>query len=213
MYQMRFQEEPDPSLTLEQLRGWEGRRVRDAYAHASAETGVFWSGRNYDRSSWGQADPVNRALSAANSCLYGLCHAAILSLGFSPALGFIHTGKQLSFVYDVADLYKTVLTIPVAFQAASDGTLDLERRTRLACRDRFREKRLLQRLAEDIPRTLGMGREEADSLFAGDEDMALPGSLWDPDRAAGAEGGVNHGDPDVGASPGEAARGAEPVDD
>lgn len=211
MYQMRFQEEPDPSLTLEQLRGWEGRRVRDGYARASEETGVAWNGRNYDRGAWVQADPVNRALSAANSCLYGLCHAAILSLGFSPALGFIHTGKQLSFVYDIADLYKTALTIPVAFGIAAEGVLELERRTRLACRDRFRETHLLQRLAEDIPRALGMRAEEAEALFAADGDMALPGSLWDPDREV--DGGVNHGDPDPGASAGGAARGAEPVDD
>jgi CRISPR-associated protein Cas1 len=213
MYQMRFQEEVDPNLTIEQLRGWEGRRVRDAYARASAETGLPWYGRNYDRGAWGQADPVNRALSAANSCLYGLCHAAILSLGFSPALGFIHTGKQLSFVYDVADLYKTALTIPVAFECAVEGSLGLERRTRLACRELFREARLLDRLADDIPRALGMKREDAEALFTVDEDMALPGSLWDPDRASGVEGGVNHGDPDAGAGAGGPAGRAEPLDD
>jgi CRISPR-associated protein Cas1 len=213
MYQMRFQEEPDPNLTLEQLRGWEGRRVRDAYARASAETGLPWHGRSYTRDAWGQADPVNRALSAANSCLYGICHAAILSLGFSPALGFIHTGKQLSFVYDVADLYKTVVTIPVAFRCTAEGELDLERRTRLACRDVFQELQLLPRLAEEIPRALGMRREEAEQLFAVDQDMALPGSLWDPDRAEGVEGGMNYGDPDAGTGAEGPPRGAEPLAD
>jgi CRISP-associated protein Cas1 len=198
MYLMRFQEEPDPSLTLEQLRGWEGRRVRDAYARASAETGVPWNGRNYDRGAWGAADPVNRALSAANSCLYGLCHAAILSLGFSPALGFIHTGKQLSFVYDVADLYKTSLTIPIAFAVAAECATDLERQTRLGCREVFRDARLLERLSQDIPRVLGMKDADLDTFFAPDEDMALPGSLWDPNDEAGVAGGVNHGDPDPG---------------
>jgi CRISPR-associated protein Cas1 len=198
MYQMRFREEPDPGLTIEQLRGWEGRRVRDAYARASAESGVPWHGRSYTRDAWGHADPVNRALSAANSCLYGICHAAILSLGFSPALGFIHTGKQLSFVYDIADLYKTVVTIPVAFRCTAEGDGELERRTRLACRDMFQEMRLLPRLAEEIPRALGMRQEEVEQLFAVDQEMALPGALWDPDRAAGVGGGVNYGDPDPG---------------
>jgi CRISPR-associated protein Cas1 len=212
MYQMRFQEEPDPNLTLEQLRGWEGRRVRDAYARASAETGVPWHGRSYEREAWCQADPVNRALSAANSCLYGLCHAAILSLGFSPALGFIHTGKQLSFVYDIGDLYKTAVTIPIAFRMAAEGPLNLERRTRLACRDCFRELRLLERMAQDIPRAVGIDVAEVDA-FAADADMALPGTLWDSERSGGAAGGVNYGDPDPGAGDSGAARGAQPLDD
>ncbi|MBI3911853.1 MAG: type I-E CRISPR-associated endonuclease Cas1 [Armatimonadetes bacterium] len=213
LYQMRFHEEVDPTLTLEQLRGWEGRRVREAYARAARETGVFWQGRNYDRGVWGVADPVNRALSAANACLYGICHAAILSLGFSPALGFIHTGKQLSFVYDVADVYKTVVTIPTAFRCAAEGSSGVERRTRLACRDTFQQNCLLDRLAEDIPRALGLRREDAEALFAVDADAALPGSLWDPDRASGAEGGVNYGDPHPGAGLPQPAGRADPLAD
>lgn len=194
MHYHRFEERPAPHLTLEQLRGWEGRRVRDAYARASRETGVSWQGRSYNRLDWGSSDPVNRALSAANSCLYGVCHAALLSLGLSPGLGFIHTGKTLSFVYDVADLYKTAVTLPVAFRAAAEGPLQLERRTRLACRDAFRELRLLERLARDLPAVLDLPRAEVDAFFAADEDMAVPGALWDPDRLEGAEGGVNYGE-------------------
>ena len=91
----------------------------------------------------------------ANSCLYGLCHAAVLSLGYSPAIGFIHTGKQLSFVYDVADLYKTEVSIPIAFYAAKLGTRDLGRSTRLLCRDAFRRSRLLRRVVPDIREALG----------------------------------------------------------
>lgn len=194
MYQMRFRDEPDPALTLEQLRGWEGRRVRDAYARISRETGVPWHGRQYDRRAWDWADPVNRALSAANACLYGICHAAILAMGFSPALGFIHTGKQLSFVYDIADLYKTEIAIPAAFQAVAADAYPLERVTRLACRDHFREHRLLERIAEDLPRVLGLGREAAEALLAVEADAGIPGYLWDPGAAAGVVGGgVNFG--------------------
>src|SRR6185437_10369587 len=104
---------------LEQIRGREGVRVRETYAQASRETGVKWEGLSYERGNWKKADTVNRALSCANSCLYGITHAAIVSAGYSPALGFIHTGKMLSFVYDIADLYKTSTTIPVAFRAAA----------------------------------------------------------------------------------------------
>lgn len=194
MYQMRFQEEVNPNLTIEQLRGWEGRRVRDTYERMSRETGVPWYGRCYDRASWASADPVNRALSAANACLYGLCHAAILSMGLSPALGFIHTGKQLSFVYDIADLYKTAITIPVAFRTVAEGLRPLERSVRLACRDLFREHRLLDRLADDLPRVLGLKAEQIELLFSGDVDPAEPGYLWQPGEAESIAGGVNYGE-------------------
>ena len=193
LYRMRFDEALDDSLSLEQMRGIEGVRVRQAYARASAETGVPWFGRSYKRDQWSQADPVNRALSAANSCLYGICHAAIISAGYSPALGFIHTGKMLSFVYDVADLYKTEVTIPVAFHVVAEGVENLESRVRRACRDSFRAARLLQRIVPDIERALGAPDMTADYDF--DSDPAAPGSLWD-DRKGEVPGGVNRGEPD-----------------
>jgi CRISPR-associated protein Cas1 len=179
MYRMRFQEKLPADLTVQQLRGMEGIRVREAYARASRESGVPWSGRSYDRKDWRSTDPVNRALSAANSCLYGVCHAAILSVGYSPALGFIHTGKQLSFVYDIADLYKVELTIPLAFRTAAENPQDLERHVRLQCRDVFRESRLIQRIIPDIRRALG--DSDGDEQFVADEDPALPTELWTPE--------------------------------
>ncbi|MBI3946600.1 MAG: type I-E CRISPR-associated endonuclease Cas1 [Armatimonadetes bacterium] len=187
MYEVRFSEPlPDRDMSIEQLRGLEGARVRNAYAAASREHGVPWTGRNYNRSQWDAADPVNRALSAANAALYGICHAAILSLGYSPALGFIHTGKQLSFVYDVADLYKTEISIPVAFEAAKEGLKDVERRVRLRCRDRFREARLLPRIVYDLQKLLG---QPPDEEFAPDSDPALPTPLWSPGDTPGAKEG------------------------
>lgn len=196
MYQMRFPEPLDPALTLQQIRGKEGVRVRDTYARVSQETGVAWSGRSYQRADWYYADPVNRALSAANSCLYGVCHAAILSAGYAPALGFIHTGKQLSFVYDVADLYKADLTIPAAFEAMAEDGPGLEGRVRRKCRDRFRETRLLAHIVEDIERVLaidatgdGAESEEHDADY--DADEALPSGLWDPDQGV-VPGGIDH---------------------
>lgn len=181
LYQLRFTEEFDPALTLQQIRGMEGVRVRDAYARASRETGVSWLGRSYRLDKWTDADPVNRALSAANSCLYGICHAAIISAGFSPALGFIHTGKMLSFVYDVADLYKAEITIPMAFRAAVEEKDGLERRVRILCRDLFVSTRLLERIIPDIQKALMMpkkGTTAGDDTF--DHEAAVPGSLWDP---------------------------------
>jgi CRISPR-associated protein Cas1 len=190
LYRMRFAEALPDGLTLQQIRGKEGVRVRQAYARASRESGVPWHGRSFQRSGWDEADAINRALSAANSCLYGVCHAAIVAAGFSPALGFIHTGKMLSFVYDVADLYKADITIPAAFRAAADGSSGVESRARHACRDAFREQRLLTRIVPDIQYALSV-EEGPDSDF--DWDAAAPSGLWDPVIGETA-GGVNYAD-------------------
>jgi len=157
MYTKRFTVPPEDDVTIEQLRGFEGQRVRQAYADASRRVGLNWSGRNYDQGQWYAADPANRALSAANACLYGLAHAAIVSAGYSPALGFIHVGKPLSFVYDIADLYKTEFSIPLAFELAAKppAEMELERAVRLACRDLFYSKKLMQRIIPDIEEVLG----------------------------------------------------------
>jgi len=195
LYQMRFAESLSEDLTLQEIRGKEGIRVRQAYALASRETGVEWKGRAYSRGEWNQADPANRALSAANSCLYGICHAAILSAGFSPALGFIHTGRMLSFVYDVADLYKTEITVPVAFGVVAEGIVDLERRVRKRCRDVFKETHLLSRIIPDIERALDVDSiAENDETGDADMDGSLPGFLWDPEVGHVASGVAYGGD-------------------
>jgi len=180
MYRMRFEEDPGEGATVEHLRGKEGMRVRAAYSRISREMGVPWSGRNYDRTNWSDADPVNRALSCANSCLYGLCHAAIVSTGFSPAIGFIHTGKQLSFVYDIADLYKVEIAVPIAFRIAAEKPVNLETATRHLCRDTFRETKLLQRIVPDIQKVLAVPAEMLQG-FIPDADPAMPTELWSPE--------------------------------
>ncbi len=181
MYRKRFGEKVDETMTLAQLRGREGIRVRESYARASRDFGIEWSGRSYDRGQWNHADPVNRALSAANSCLYGLVHAAILCGGYSPGLGFIHCGKQLSFVYDVADLYKAELTIPTAFKMAAEGTEDMESRVRRACRDAFKGGKLMQRVLPDIADVLDVTvAEQEKAVEEYSEDEARPAEWWSP---------------------------------
>jgi len=154
MYRFRFSDIADANVSLQQLRGMEGARVKNAYSLASKKYNVHWHGRNYNRGEWDYADPINRALSAANALLNGICHAAIVSGGYSTALGFIHTGKQLSFVYDIADLYKAELTIPTAFEIVGQSSQDIEKRVREKCRERFRESRLLQKILPDIDHLL-----------------------------------------------------------
>jgi CRISP-associated protein Cas1 len=190
MYERRFPDPLDANLTLQQIRGKEGIRVREAYAKASRAFGVEWKGRSYQRDSWQQADPINRALSAAHSCLYGVCHAAIVSAGYSTALGFIHTGKMLSFVYDIADLYKADVTVPLAFRLTAESEEKLETRVRHACRDAFRSSRLLARVVTDLEEVFAIDTSVIEEQPDFDGDMALPGGLWDPVRGEVA-GGTN----------------------
>jgi CRISPR-associated protein Cas1 len=185
MYAMRFQDELPEKLTLQQVRGMEGVRVRDSYRRASAETGIPWRGREYNPKCWGASDGVNMALSTANSCLYGICHAAIVSAGFSPAIGFIHTGRMNSFVYDVADLYKTDVTVPVAFQVCSTSSCDIPRRTRRACRDSFQRRQILKVIVPDIEFALGL-RSSRTTGHGNEPDTAC--GIWDPELGLISEG-------------------------
>ncbi len=181
MYRHRFDYDLSPDLTLPQIRGKEGVRVRELYKQSSKKYGVCWNGRKYNRGSWGSTDPINRALSAANALLNGLCHAAIVSGGYSPGLGFIHTGKQLSFVYDIADLYKAELTIPLAFATTAQSTNKIESRIRAACRQKFKEAKLLKRILPDIDTLLDIPATEAQLIEPHgdiDTDPALPTQLW-----------------------------------
>jgi len=195
MYELRFADPLDANLSLKQIRGKEGVRVRDTYARWSRETGVKWDGRAYKQNDWRRAAPINRALSAANSCLYGVVHAAIVAAGYSPAIGFIHTGKMLSFVYDVADLYKAEISIPAAFRCTAAGEQQLESRVRHICRDRIREERMLARVIEDLERIFNSENLDTHETELLDRYEARPGGLWDPDEGQ-VEGGINYADED-----------------
>lgn len=158
MYAVRFGEEPPARRSVDQLRGIEGARVRRSYQLLARQFGVKWNGRNYDPAAWDVSDLPNRCLSAATSCLYGVTEAAVLAAGYAPAVGFIHTGKPLSFVYDIADVYKFETVVPVAFKvAASHSAGNPERAVRLGCRDIFRQTKLLDRIIPDIEDILAAG--------------------------------------------------------
>jgi len=204
MYIKRFKEPLSLNTTIKQLRGKEGARVRKVYYDNSVRTGVPWKGRVYKRDAWYSTDPINRAISSSNSCLYGICHAAIIALGYSPALGFIHTGKQLSFVYDIADFYKSEITVPLAFDIVKEDTSTISQRVRFACREHFRESRLLKRIAGDIKEVLDieeyLNSTEKNILKSTtfqikdfDSEKALPGFLWDPQEGF-QEGGKSFDD-------------------
>lgn len=157
MYRRRFGEEPPARRSVEQLRGIEGARVRRTYQLLAQQQGVSWKARNYDIETWDAGDVPNRCLSAATSCLYGVTEAAVLAAGYAPAIGFIHSGKPLSFVYDIADLYKFETVVPLAFRVAASHHPAPEREVRIRCRDLFRRSRLLERIIPDIESLLAAG--------------------------------------------------------
>ncbi|MFJ8754534.1 type I-E CRISPR-associated endonuclease Cas1e [Streptomyces sp. NPDC102441] len=150
MYLLRFPDEDPAGLTRHELLGHEGRRVKDCYRAQSARTGVPWRGRRYTPGDFSSGDAVNQAVTAAAQCMYGIAHAVVASLGCSPALGFVHSGHELSFVLDIADLYKTEIGIPLAFDVAAEDEEDVGPRTRRALRDRINETSLLDRCVNDI---------------------------------------------------------------
>ncbi|OGA51304.1 MAG: subtype I-E CRISPR-associated endonuclease Cas1 [Betaproteobacteria bacterium RIFCSPLOWO2_12_FULL_62_58] len=171
MYAMRFGEEPPARRSVEQLRGIEGARVREMYKRMAGKYGVEWKARNYDVEEWDKGDLPNRCLSAATSCLYGVTEAAVLAAGYAPAVGFIHTGKPLSFVYDVADIYKFQTVVPVAFRIAARSSRSPEQEVRIACRDVFRQSNLLEQIIPGIEDMLSAGGIEPP---ASPEDAMLP---------------------------------------
>ncbi|MDE3110929.1 MAG: type I-E CRISPR-associated endonuclease Cas1 [Acidobacteriota bacterium] len=174
MYALRFGEEPPQRRSVEQLRGIEGARVRETYKRIAAQCGVEWKARNYDVEDWDQGDTANRCLSAATACLYGVTEAAVLAAGYAPAIGFIHTGKPLSFVYDVADIYKFETVVPLAFRIAARSPVNAEQQVRLACRDSFRETRLLERIIPGIEEMLAAGGIQPPEAFEGQVPPVIP---------------------------------------
>lgn len=174
MYAMRFGEEAPSRRSVEQLRGIEGARVRRTYQLLAQQFGVKWSGRDYNSDSWDASDLPNRCLSAATACLYGVTEAAVLAAGYAPAVGFIHTGKPLSFVYDVADVYKFETVAPVAFKVAASQPPNPDRAVRLACRDVFRQTRLLERIIPDIEAMLAAGEIQPPEAAPEAVHLALP---------------------------------------
>ena len=185
MYAMRFEDEDVSNLTMQQLRGREGSRIRKVYRNCSKKFNVKWEKRDYKVDDFEDSDAVNQALSALNVSLYGVCHSVIIALGMSPGLGFVHTGHDKSFVYDIADLYKAEITIPLAFELASkykEGD-DIGKLARLSLRDRMVDGKLMQKIVEDLQFLMDVPVDERldiDSI-----------ELWD-DKDTNAKYGISY---------------------
>lgn len=192
MYQLRFPDEDVSQLIMQQLRGREGSRVRNAYRKAARETGVTWNGRLYRPEDFASGDLVNQALSAGHACLYGLAHAVIVAPGCAPGLGFVHVGHECSFVYDIADLYKAEVTIPIAFQTAAEEPEDLPAIVRRRVRDAMVEHHILERMVHDIRWLL------SDGEVSPNQEEAV--YLWD-NKLGTVANGISYFDREAGDEP------------
>lgn len=181
MYQLRFPNEDVSKLTMQQLRGREGSRIRSLYREQAQKWNVAWGRREYKPDDYQSGDPVNKALSAGNACLYGLAHAVICALGCSPGLGFVHVGHELAFAYDIADLYKAETTIPIAFELASENPDDIGSAARRRLRDEMRKGHILDRMVHDIKFLLSDDEWQ-------EEDYKSTLYLWD-----NVQGELDHG--------------------
>lgn len=181
MYPLRFPNEDVSKLTMQQLRGREGSRIRSLYREQAQKWNVAWGRREYKPDDYQSGDPVNKALSAGNACLYGLAHAVICALGCSPGLGFVHVGHELAFAYDIADLYKAETTIPIAFELASENPDDIGSAARRRLRDEMRKGHILDRMVHDIKFLLSDDEWQ-------EEDYKSTLYLWD-----NVQGELDHG--------------------
>lgn len=174
MFEIRFGEPAPQRRSIDQLRGIEGARVRKTYQMLAKQYGVEWHGRRYDPKDWQKGDKVNQCLSAATSCLYGVTEAAVLAAGYAPAIGFVHSGKPLSFVYDIADLIKFETVVPIAFKIAAKHSTSPDRDVRIACRESFRSSKVLKRLIPLIEEVLAAGEIEPPEMPEDAQPPAIP---------------------------------------
>lgn len=187
MFELRFNESAPSRRSVDQLRGIEGARVRTLYKLFAQRHGVEWKGRRYNPKKWDSSDVINRCISAANSCLYGITEAAVLAAGYAPAVGFLHSGKPLSFVYDIADIVKFDTTVPAAFEVAAKGTRNPDRDVRLACRDMFRREKTLKKLIPLMETVLAAGEIQPPETPNDAQPPAIPepSSLGDAGHRSG----------------------------
>ncbi|KGM18342.1 type I-E CRISPR-associated endonuclease Cas1e [Corynebacterium auriscanis] len=182
MYALRFPDEDVSGLTMSQLRGREGARMKRIYAVESKRTGVNWNRRSYDPNNFNASDDINQTLTAANAALYGIAHAVITALGFIPALGIVHTGTDRAFVYDVADLYKAEISIPASFDAVAIGAGNPAVEVRRRVRDQVVSRRLMSRMVKDLKMLFDVDDDEvisdAELMLWSELEVIASGMNW-----------------------------------
>ena len=159
MFARRFPDADLKGRTLQEMMGMEGHRVRALYQAMAEKYQVGWKGRSFTPGKFETSDLTNQVLTSSNAALYGLLCSAIHSMGYSPHIGFIHSGSPLPFVYDMADIYKEHLCIDLAFSLTRElaGRYD-KHKVADAFRKRVLEMNLLEKIGPDMAAFFGVGR-------------------------------------------------------
>ncbi|MEX9254765.1 type I-E CRISPR-associated endonuclease Cas1e [Pseudenterobacter timonensis] len=160
MFARRFPDADLEDKSLKEMMGMEGSRVRMLYQDKAQQYGVGWKGRQFTPDRFELSDTTNKILTAANAALYGILCSAIHAMGYSPHIGFIHTGSPLPFIYDLADLYKAELCIDLAFALNKEMAGQYNKHL-LAKRfwERVISMDLLSVVSKDITRLLKEGKQ------------------------------------------------------
>jgi len=157
LFTHRFAREDVHAKTIKELKGMEGRRVKELYAQKAKEYQVGWKGRSYVPGKFELGDITNKILTSANAALYGILTSAIYTMGYSPHIGFIHSGSPLPFVYDMADLYKGNLCIDLAFYLTKEMAGSYNKyKVAEEFRKRVIDHKILERIGTDISNVLGI---------------------------------------------------------
>lgn len=156
MFARRFPDAELQGKSLQEMMGMEGYRVRSLYQQKAEEYQVGWKGRQFTPGKFELGDVTNQVLTSTNAALYGILCSAVHSMGYSPHIGFIHSGSPLPFIYDLADLYKEHLCIDLAFSLTRDlaGRYD-KHKVSAVFRQRVIEMELLTKVGEDIQDMFG----------------------------------------------------------
>lgn len=157
MFAKRFPDADLEGKSLNSMMGMEGNRVRALYQQKAEQYGVGWKGRQFTPGKFELSDLTNQVLTAASAALYGILCSAVHSMGYSPHIGFIHSGSPLPFVYDLADLYKEQLCIDLAFSLSREmaGRYD-KHKVSDAFRKRVIAIDLLNQITTDVSELMGV---------------------------------------------------------
>ncbi|MDO5752435.1 type I-E CRISPR-associated endonuclease Cas1e [Arthrobacter sp.] len=143
LYKRQLGIEMLPGGTVNSMRGIEGRTIRDLYQKLARQHKIMGFKRDVL-----SGDPVNTGLNLGNSILYGCAAAACTAIGANPALGIIHRGNQRSMLFDLADLYKPSVTIPLAFSSAAED--DPMAAVRIGVRQAIHRKKILPEMVDAL---------------------------------------------------------------
>lgn len=157
MYAKRFGE-TTRTTSLDSLRRMEAAWIKHSYELIAGQIGITWRGRRFDRADPDATDLPNQAINHVVTAIEACVAIAVQATGTLPPLGFLHEDSAKSWEFDLCDLYRTTVTVPIAFgcvkrirEGATDG---LDRLCRRAVSKHVRDKAFVDTVIDDIKELL-----------------------------------------------------------